>query len=125
ENLNTPFGNVEDNASAIVVYEGKQAVLEGTWTTPRCVIPSGPMLFCEKGVLVCTGRSEENPGVAAFGLKGNQIKIIPADFPFRNMAWQYAHHIKTGEAVHKTLTLSFNLDVMRLLDQMICKAEEE
>lgn len=67
-NLNTPFGNTEDNFAAIVKYRDKMAVLEGTWTTPRVVIPSGPMVICTDGVVVCTGGAENEPDVKAYDI---------------------------------------------------------
>lgn len=55
EQMNTPFCDTADNFAAVVRYDKKMAVLEGTWTTPRAVIPSGPMVMCTDGIIACTG----------------------------------------------------------------------
>ena len=121
DNLNTPFGNTEDNFAAIIKYSKKMSVIEGTWTTPRCVIPSGPMVVCTKGVIMCTGGAENEPGVAAFDMYGNEVEIPDIDFEdkFKNMPNQYANHINTGEKIYDMLTLEKNMKVMAVLDAAI------
>lgn len=120
-NLNTPFGDTEDNFAAIVKFDDRMSVIEGTWTTPRAVIPSGPMLICTDGVVMCTGGAENAPDVKAYDMFGNELEIpaIPDDVNYKNMTWQYANHVKTGEPIHEMLTLEANLDVMQILDGAI------
>ena len=80
-NLNTPFGDTEDNFAAIVKYDGsKMSVIEGTWSTPRVVIPSGPMVLCTNGVITCTGGAENAPDVKAYDIYGNEVEIPDVDF---------------------------------------------
>lgn len=121
DNLNTPFGDTEDNLAAIVKYDGKMSVIEGTWTTPRAVIPSGPMVICTDGVLVATGGAENQPGVAAYDMYGNEVPVPTYELgpQYEDMPCQYAHHIKTGEPLHPMLTLSANMEIMALLDAAI------
>lgn len=120
-NLNTPFGDTEDNFAAIVKYESKMSVIEGTWTTPRAVIPSGPMVVCTDGVIMCTGGAENMPDVKAYDTYGNEVEIPEIEFSdiYRNMPWQYANHVNTGEGIHEMLTLDTNMEVMALLDAAI------
>lgn len=121
ENLNTPFGDTEDNFAAVIKYDGAMSVVEGTWTTPRAVIPSGPMVLCTDGVVMCTGGAENSPDVKAFDIYGNELEIPGADLSaeFKNMPEMYAHHKKTGEDVFKMLTLSENMKIMAMLDAVI------
>ncbi len=121
DNLNTPFGDTEDNFAAIIRYDAKMSVIEGTWTTPRAVIPSGPMMVCSDGVIVCTGGAENAPDVKAYDSYGNEVAIPDFDFKdkYKNMPSQYANHIKNGEPIHKMLTLKENMKVMKLLDGAI------
>lgn len=120
-NLNTPFGDTEDNFAAVIKYDGKMSVIEGTWTTPRAVIPSGPMVLCTNGVVMCTGGAENAPDVKAFDIYGNEVEIPDIDFDdkFKNMPWQYANHINTGEPIYDMLTLEKNMEVMAILDASI------
>ncbi len=120
-NLNTPFGDTEDNFAAIVKYDGKMSVIEGTWTTPRAVIPSGPMVICSSGVVTCTGGAENAPDVVAYDIYGNEVEMADVELgdKFKNMPFHYANHIKTGEPIHEMLTLKANMRVMAILDAAI------
>lgn len=120
-NLNTPFGDTDDNFAAAVRYDGKMSVIEGTWTTPRAVIPSGPMVLCTDGVIMCTGGAENAPDVKAFDIYGNEVAIPDIDFgdKYKNMPCHYANHIKTGEDIYDMLTLDKNMEVMAILDAVI------
>lgn len=124
-NLNTPYGDTDDNFAAIVKYDGKMSVIEGTWTTPRAVIPSGPMVLCTDGVIMCTGGAENAPGVAAYDMYGNEIEIPEIEFgeEFKNMPCQYANHINNGEEIYDMLTLDVNMEVMAILDAAIKSSE--
>ncbi len=124
-NLNTPYGDTDDNFAAVIKYTDKMAVIEGTWTTPRAVIPSGPMVLCTEGVIMCTGGAENNPDVKAFDMYGNEVEIPPAKFDvkYTNMTWQYANYMSTGEPVHEMLTLDANMEVMAILDAVIRSAK--
>ncbi len=117
-NLNTAIGDTEDNFAAIVKYDDRMSVLEGTWTTPRAVIPSGPMVLCKDGVLVCTGGAEAAPDVKAYDIYGNEIAVpeIEVGDEYKNMPWHYAHHVLTGAPIHEMLTLDRNVEIMAILD---------
>ncbi len=119
--LNTPYGNTEDNFAAVIEYPGRMSVIEGTWTTPRTVIPSGPMVVCTEGVLVCTGGAEDAPDVKGFDLYGNEVELpeVPFEERYQNMPWQWAHHCRSKEPVHPMLTLDQNIEVMAVLDAVI------
>lgn len=125
ENLNTPFGDTDDNFAAVIKYDGKMSVIEGTWTTPRAVIPSGPMLLCTDGVIVCTGGAENAPDVEAYDIYGNKVEIPDVEIgaEFKNMPEMYAHHKKTGEPVYPMLTLAENMKIMAMLDAVIKSAQ--
>ena len=120
-NLNTPFGDTHDNFGAIVRYDDKLSVLEGTWTTPRTVIPSGPMIICTEGVIECTGGAENAPDVRAFDIYGNPVEIpdVNVDEDMKNMPCHYARHIIEGKDIMEMLTLDVNIDVMAFLDGAI------
>lgn len=120
-NLNTPFGDTEDNFASIIKYDGKMSVIEGTWTTPRAVIPSGPMVLCTEGVIMCTGGAENEPDVKAYDIYGNEVEIPEITFEdkYKNMPFQYANHVVNGEDIHPMLTLDANMEVMALLDTAI------
>ncbi len=121
ENLSTPFGDTDDNFAAVIKYDKKMSVIEGTWTTPRAVIPSGPMLLCTDGVIVCTGGAENMPNVEAYDIYGNKVEIpnVKIGTEFKNMPEMYAHHIKTGEPIPHMLMLDENIKIMAMLDAVM------
>lgn len=123
--LNTPFGETADNFAAIVRFDDKMAVLEGTWTTPRAVIPSGPMLICTEGVIMCTGGAENQPDVRAYDIFGNEIEIEKAQLgvEFIDMPNMYAWHKESGNDMHKMTQIDTNVEIMAILDAIITSAE--
>lgn len=126
-NLNTPFGDTEDNFASIIRYDGKMALIEGTWTTPRAVIPSGPSVLCTEGVVTCVGGAENAPDAVCFDIYGNPVAPEEPDMQgdkYKNMPCHYAHCLKTGEPIHKMLTLEENMHVMALLDAAVKSAKE-
>ncbi len=125
ENLNTPFGDTDDNFAAIIKYDDKMSVIEGTWTTPRAVIPSGPMVMCSEGVITCTGGAENSPEVKAYDIYGKEVELpsFELENKFRNMPSHLANHIRTGDPVLSVLTLSENIKIMELLDAVIRSSE--
>lgn len=122
-NLNTPFGDTADNFAAIVKYkdDDKMSVLEGTWTTPRVVIPSGPMVLCKEGVVVCTGGAENEPDVKVYDIYGNEVAIPEYEMSqdFKNMPWHYAAHINENKPIHDMLTFDTNVEIMAILDAAV------
>ena len=56
---------------------------------------------------------------------GNEVAIPKVEFPdkYKNMPWQYANHVITGESIHKMLTLDANMAVMAMLDAAIRSAK--
>lgn len=117
-NLNTPFGDTEDNFAAILKYDGKMAVIEGTWTTPRVVIPSGPSIVCTDGVIVCTGGAENAPDVKAYDIYGTELEIpeLILSEKFKNMPSHIAYCLDHNEPIHEMLTLEANIELMAMID---------
>ncbi|MBE6576965.1 MAG: Gfo/Idh/MocA family oxidoreductase [Ruminococcaceae bacterium] len=120
--LNTPFGDTADNFAAIVKYDGKMSVLEGTWTTPRVVIPSGPEVLCTEGVVVCTGGAENAPDVKAYDIYGNELEVpeIKLGDDFKNMP---CHLALSGDNIFPMLTLDENVHLMAILDAAMRSSE--
>lgn len=121
KNLNTPFGDTDDNFGAIISYDKQMAVIEGTWTTPRVVIPSGPMLLCENGVITCTGGAENMPDVKVYDIYGNEILVddVNMHVKYKNMPNMYAELKNNNQEVFEMVTLEKNMEIMALLDACI------
>lgn len=120
ENLNTPYSDAEDNVSAIIKYPGSVTVAEGTWTIPQKVLPAGPVIIGEKGVIY-TVRTEDGAEVLAVDMYGNPLTVPDAEFPqsMKNIAAHYVNSKNTNEPLTKEVTLKQNMKVMALLDAAI------
>jgi len=125
-NLATGFADIYDNGVALVKYDSVLAVLEGTWTTPSYAIPAGPTLFGKDGVISCVRENDEIK-VEARDIYGNILEVPEFDYPkhLKNIATEYAHHIKTGESVHETLSFDFNIKTMAILDAAVRSSESK
>ena len=101
------------------------AVLEGTWTTPRAVIPSGPMLVCSEGVITCVGGAENQPDVKAYDVYGNELEKPEMSLgeEYKDMPHLYAWHLNTGNAMPEMVTAKMNVKIMAILDAMIKSSE--
>lgn len=123
-NLATDFSDAPDNAAAIIKYNNFMAVLEGTWTTPSRAIPAGPVVYGTEGVIYCE-KSGGDTIVRAFDIFGKDINVRPLEYPsyLKNIAEQYAAHKLYGKPLHKTLTMGFNIGVMRLLSAALDSSE--
>ena len=117
-NLGTPYGDVEDNLAAIATYEDAFAVCEGTWTTPRRRMPTGPEAVCEEGAVWCDGVPDGEAFVAAADIYGNDVApaALDEDEGYRNMPCHYAAFRLAGEPIAETLTAEFNADVVAMID---------
>ncbi len=123
-NLNSQWGDADDNAVMIIRYPSAIALIEASWTTLHPGIPSGPIIYGTEGTLVfdSTGREPvlriEKPGKAS-----ESLKLDPLPPGRRTVAEELVHHLDTGEPVHQCLTLDFNVEVMAILDAGIRSAD--
>ncbi len=123
-NLTSHYGNAEDNAIITIRYPKALAILEGTWTTFHTGIPTGPIVYGTKGTLVATYEKVESkliPVVQIFTERGNPkptqvVKGEPLPEGRETLAQEIIHHLQTGEPLHPTLDMMFNLEVMAILD---------
>jgi len=123
-NLNSHWGDADDNAAMIVRYPDAMALLEGSWTTWDHGVPTGPIVYGETGTLVME-RSDEGQ-IVRLERGGGRRTIYKAD-PLpegrSNVAEEFIHHLETGEPLHPTLEMMLNLEVMAILDAGIRSAE--
>ncbi|MBX3010088.1 MAG: Gfo/Idh/MocA family oxidoreductase [Caldilineaceae bacterium] len=124
-NLNSHWGDAEDNAAMLVRFPKALAIMEGSWTTHDHGVSPGPIVYGTDGTLVI-----ERPKGGAEGVRvekgGGQsarYEVEPMSVGEQNVAQAYIHHRATGEALHPTLALAFNLEVMAILDAGVRAAD--
>ena len=103
------------------------AILEGTWTTRDTGVPTGPIVYGERGTLVLRGhegpdgRYLEFVEVYTSGRQrpGDPDRTEPGD-PLpkgrATLAEEFIHHLETGEPLHLILSVEHNLAAMAILD---------
>lgn len=117
-NFNSQYGNADDNAVITVRFRRAMAILEATWSTVDHGVPTGPIVYGNKGTIVVE-RSREKQLVRLLKGHGAEPELIePTPLPAdrNNLAKELLHHFETGEPVHETLRVPFNLDAAAILD---------
>jgi predicted dehydrogenase len=122
-NLDSQWGDADDNAAVLVRFPGAMALLEGSWTTFDHGVPTGPIVYGTTGTLVV----EQLRGKPIVRLeRGHGQTTIYETEPLpagrQNVAGEYVHHLDTGEPLHPTLEMMFNLEAMAILDAAVRSA---
>jgi len=120
-NYNTPYMDSADNMAGIIEYKNSYGVVEGSWTVPQVSLPTGPVYNCTDGVLYC----DENKEIVAMNIYGDKIELPEYELTphIANLPDHYAYCKKTGTPFIKTVTLDFNIRLMKLIDAALKSSE--
>lgn len=116
-NLDSQWGDADDNGAIIVRFPSAMSLLEGTWTTWHHGVPGGPIIYGTTGTLVVESR--EGKPVVRLDRGHGQTTIYdcePLPEGRQQVPGEFIHHLETGEPLHPTLEMMFNLEVMAILD---------
>jgi predicted dehydrogenase len=116
-NLDSQWGDADDNAAMIVRFPRAMALLEGSWTTWDHGVPTGPIVYGTTGTLVVERKGDAQIVRLERG-HGDTKTYVPEPLPEGrgNVAQEFIHHLDTGEPLHRTLDMDFNLTAMAILD---------
>ena len=120
-NLNSQWGDADDNGAMIVRFPEAMALLEGSWTTLDHGVPTGPIIYGTTGTLV-VDRREGKQIVRLERGHGNTTIYTPDPLPEgrTNIAQEFIRFLDGGGAgggeLHPTLDPDINLEVMAILD---------
>jgi predicted dehydrogenase len=123
-NFLSPYGDAEDNAVITVRFPDAIAILEATWSCPDHGVPTGPIIYGATGTLVVDSRDGQQVLTLRRG-RGAPPEDVPLDaLPAGRdtLGKEVLHHLDTGEPLHETLQVDFNLDAMAILDAGIRSA---
>ena len=117
-NLNSPWGDAEDNAVLLVRFPQAMALMEGSWTTHEHGVAPGPIVYGVDGTLVIERPKggAERVRIEKAGGQSAVHEVEPLPVGEQNIAQAYIRHLDSGEPLHPTLDLAFNLEVMAILD---------
>ena len=122
-NLNSHWGDAEDNAAMLVRFPNAMGLFEGSWTTLDHGVSPGPIVYGTEGVLVVTRKKEQSIRIERGQGHSTLIECEPLPAGRSNVAEELIYHLESGESLHPTLETDFNLEVMAMLDAGIRAAE--
>jgi predicted dehydrogenase len=122
-NLDSHWGDADDNGVIVVRFPDGIALLEGSWTTMAHGVPTGPIVYGTRGTLVVERQGAQEVVRVERG-HGDTTTHVPEPLPAgrRNVAEEYVHHLESGEPLHPTLEMTANLEYMAILDAGIRSA---
>lgn len=121
-NLDSQWGDADDNSAMIVRFPGAMALLEGSWTTLDHGVTGGPIVMGTTGTLVVDHDEEK----VRMGCGHGEIKyfdVQPLPEGRKDVAQEFIYHLETGEPFHPTLEMMFNLEAMAILDAGVRSAD--
>lgn len=116
-NLDSQWGDADDNAVILVRFSQALALLEGSWTTLDHGVSPGPIVYGATGTLVV--ESKLLPQVVRIEHGQGQSEVIePPPLPEgrHDVAHELIHHLESGSPLHPTLEAQFNLEAQAILD---------
>ena len=125
-NLDSHWGDAEDNAAMLIRFPQAMALCEASWTTHDHGVSPGPIVYGTEGTLVVDKESTDRPVRVRIergggGTEYHECSPLP---PGRtDIAQEFIHRLGTGDPLHETLDLEFNLEVMAILDAGLRSSE--
>ena len=122
-NLDSQWGDADDNAAMLVRFPNAMALLEGSWTTLDHGVPTGPIVYGTMGTLVADYK--DGKPIVRLERGHDQTEIHdgePLPEGREGVAGEFIHHLETGEPLHPTLEMMFNLEAMAILDSGVRSA---
>ena len=114
-NLDSPWGDADDNAAMLVRFPGAMALYEGSWTTLDHGVAGGPIVLGTTGTLVMDYH-EEKVRLLRGGGEVSEIDCPALPEGRADIASEFIHHLDSGEPLHPSLDLPINLEAMAILD---------
>jgi predicted dehydrogenase len=122
-NMTSHYGDADDNAVFTVRFARALAILEGTWSTFHVGVPTGPIVYGTKGTIVANNREVQVFTTRSHSMEPDQVlEGDPLPEGRQTLGEEVIHHLETGEPLHPTLDMPFNLEAMAILDAGIRSA---
>jgi predicted dehydrogenase len=116
-NLDSQWGDVDDNGAILLRFRQAIGLLEASWTTLDHGVPCGPIVYGTSGTLVVdTAEGRETVRIERGHGNSRVLQPTPLQPGREQVPGELINHLETGEALHPTLDREFNLEVMAMLD---------
>lgn len=124
KNIGQKFSDAEDYALLILTYPNTVAFLEGTWMTKSSGLPTGPILWGEKGALIVENYDHTNRTRVCIYKEpyasSPSILYDSEDYPLpqghQNLAEDVFYYLETQEPLPYLLSLECNVKATRVLE---------
>lgn len=116
-NLDSQYGDADDNSVVVAQFPNAMAIFEGSWTQwDGANVPSG-IVYGTHGTAVLTRNAkEEYVKVFLGGGETQDIANEPLPADRDTVAKDFIYSLQHGVPAHQTIQMDFNLDVMAILD---------
>jgi predicted dehydrogenase len=123
-NLNSMYGDADDNGVITARFADGIATIEGSWTTFHLAnINNGPIVYGETGTLICQGGKVLVFKNRNSGEPSDIYEAPPIPEHRDNPAKEFTNYLATKEPMHITMQADFNLEAMAILDAGIRSAK--
>ena len=122
-NLNSTWGDAEDNAAMLVRFPQAMGLFEGSWTTIDHGVSPGPIIYGTEGTIVVERKTEQVVRIEKGNGDSSFAELAPLPAGRSTVAEELIHHLESSEPLHPTLEVNFNLEVMAILDAGVRAAE--
>ncbi|MCB9151611.1 MAG: Gfo/Idh/MocA family oxidoreductase [Caldilineaceae bacterium] len=122
-NLNSSWGDADDNAAMIVRFPHALALLEASWTTRAHGVSPGPIVYGTQGTLIIERKEQQVVRLETGKEAGKEFALDALPSGRATIAEELIHHLDTGDDLHPTLQLGLNLEVMAILDAGVRAAD--
>jgi predicted dehydrogenase len=124
-NLGSQYGDGDDNAVITIRFPNAIGILEATWTCIDHGVRTGPLVYGTEGTMVVQMFGSPEQMVRVIKERGAEATVHTGD-PLpegrATLTEAFTHHLETGEPLHPTLGMNFNLEAMAILDAGIRSA---
>lgn len=122
-NLNSLYGDADDNGVITARFPDGIATIEGSWTIVHTGINNGPIVYGETGTLICQGDKVLIYKDRRSGEPTETHTAPPIPSHRNNPAKEFINYLETKEPLHITMQTDFNLEAMAILDAGIRSAK--
>jgi predicted dehydrogenase len=123
-NLDSQWGDADDNGIMIVRFPEAMCLFEASWTTWHHGVSPGPVVYGTTGTLVV--ESKDGKPIVRLERGHGDTKFYesePLPEGRQQVPGEFIHHLETGEPLHPTLDMMVNLEVMAILDAGVRSAD--
>ena len=116
-NLESQYGDADDNSVIVAQFPSAMAIFEGSWTTwDGAEIPAGIVYGTRGTAVLLNGPDGQFVRAYLGGGKKQDFENEPLPEGRETIAGDFIYALKTGEPAHTTIDMDFNLEVLAILD---------